>query len=350
VSKILIFDPQGSPLAEITADTTRSWVLNEMGRCDFVLSTSDPNCKPDILRFGNWVYIKHIPTVDVLGVTRGTLPDWVGIILPPRFRKLGSIGVTAFSAEQYLFYRPMPFVNAKGTIGTVFKEILSYAATYGGIVVQPGEVYSTSTEVLRPLRLSAFEEIKQLVKIYKTDFEIVPSISNTGALSLTANLYQERGAQTQYLLTDGAEGNIELQDPTIQEQGELVNYVIGYNMAQTPSTRIRWEEHSDVSMSEYGTLARNIVINAMTATDVKSGVISYLNRSKKSYMSSAFSALDKDKVFDWMEVGNIFPIQFFAGGFYSGETMVQGTARLISPEYNDITNRIKLSVDITEAS
>ena len=89
-----VFDQFGNPLDMLEVRAPRSWLLNDVGQCVFSLSVRDPHCTERNLRYGNLVLVQS-----------AGLPDWVGVIDPPRGRNYGSVTVTAYSAEYLLKLR-----------------------------------------------------------------------------------------------------------------------------------------------------------------------------------------------------------------------------------------------------
>src|SRR5215211_7474055 len=106
-SKFSAFSHFCQPLAELNAPTTpRSWVLNDVGRAEFSISTADPKCTEANLQFGNLVHSEHLPTLDANSNLNGKLPSWTGMILPNRDWNTGVLHAAAFSMEGVLTTRP----------------------------------------------------------------------------------------------------------------------------------------------------------------------------------------------------------------------------------------------------
>ena len=72
-TRITLFNNSGEKLAEIDANVSRSWKLNEDGAGTFTMSTQDTKAIIDYLEFGNFVYMEH-----------DKLPIWGGMIDTPR--------------------------------------------------------------------------------------------------------------------------------------------------------------------------------------------------------------------------------------------------------------------------
>src|SRR5260221_1583380 len=136
-SRVQVFDPKGHIIAELDrAATVRSWALDDVGRCDFTVSTRDPQATPQNLNYGNFVLVSHKPSVNADGTLNGQLPPWVGMILAPQEWEYGKVKVTAYGAENLLFYRPMPFTTLYGSGSLIFAQILALARNPIGFNIQ----------------------------------------------------------------------------------------------------------------------------------------------------------------------------------------------------------------------
>ena len=94
---IRVFDRNGSPIGEINALYTCSWLLNAPGKLSFTLSVNDPKCREDFLRFGNLVLVLH-----------DDLPAWGGVIDTPREWGDGNVRINAWGGEKLLDFRRGP--------------------------------------------------------------------------------------------------------------------------------------------------------------------------------------------------------------------------------------------------
>lgn len=348
-SRVTIFHNHwGTPIAELSTATTRSWVLNGVGRCQFSLATfTDPNCTREILQYGNLVLVEHIPTQDGLGNTNGTLPDWVGIILPPQEWDYGKLIVTAYSAEQLLKKRPMLYIKAQGNAGGITLQIINYCKRFGGYPILPGTVYTHSAEIAQDLRLSALEELQTLSSAAAQDFDITPSISNGRHLDLYLNWYRQKGVSFGGGLTEGIGGNMRL--PKLTEQGEISNVTEGYNSSNDPSTRIHAEVLDTDSISDYNSLGQNQNFNVQGQAAVNAATTSYNNQHARPQITLDLVALDVGKTYDGLVTGNIWDVTLNSVGFYNGAIGFQGAARLTGVEYDDLTNEATLTTQVLTA-
>ena len=342
-SNLRIFDHFAKSLAYLEAPTTpRSWVLNGYGKAEFSLGLQylqdrfNPR-EETIVKYNNLVFITHVPTQDAAGNVNGKLPDWVGIILPDRNWTFRVLGVTAYSAEAILTFRPMPLTAIKGTPGSMFKEMLNYAhAVADDIVIQPGIIEDIPEQFADSLVTSAYDHIKKLCMNAGMNFDVTGQIDSRGNLQLYANLYRRKGADTRLELTqDNTEGG----GPLLTEQGTPYNVVYGYTQASTKESRYFAKGVNQASVDKYGVLAKNQTFSgirdqtalanaAQTMADALAEPVKMIRRV----------ALDSGDTFDSLAVGNTVGVKDTTVGFKPGGGFgFEARARILSLDYNDLT-------------
>lgn len=344
-SRITIFTHDGYPVAELTGATTRSWLLNGIGRCQVRLATfTDANCRREIVQYGNFMYVEHLATTDETGTRRGTLPPWIGIIMPPQEWDYGLLTLTAYSAEQLLLARPMPFVPAVGSAGAIAQNIIQYCKNFGGFPILPGAIYADSPTSTVNLRLSAMEELANLSQSYAQDFDVTPLIGSDHKLNLLLNWYSQKGIVQGGALAEGYNGNMKY--PRLTEQGTLINVTEGYNISSDPSTRIHSEAIDADSQSDYGKLGQNQTFSVNGQDAIQAAAISYNNLHSRPSITLELTALDNEKTFDGLITGNIWNVSLKSVGFYSGQIGFQAPARITGIEYDDFANEAKLTTKV----
>lgn len=349
-SRIRIFDHFMKPLAELNniAVTPRSWVLNGYGRCEFSMSTSDPKCTEQILQYGNLVFIEHIPSVDEFGNIRGQLPDWVGIILTPRTWDFGVVHVTAYTAETILSFRRMPFVSIRDTPAGMFSKILQLAhSSARNIVIQPGQIDNQPITLSDNLRTNAYDHIKKLIKDSGMDWNISGNVNDLGNLELYANLYYRKGIDTPLNLTNT---NTELSSPLLTEQGTITNQVFGYSQAQTDRGRFAREYNDLSSIDDYGALQINqTYMGRQDPTSVENAAASRIYRGGRPTYMLKRNALDYKDTFNYLDIGNTVLVKETSVGFNpNGGFGFDSKSRIISIDYNDLSNKSPLNLEVME--
>ena len=346
-SRIRIFNHFAKPLAEIVAPTTpRSWILNGYGRCEFSMSTSDPKCTETIMQFGNLVHVEHIPTRDADGNYNGKLPDWTGIIMTPRTWDYGVLHVTAYSAESILAFRAMPFVTVSGTPMTLFKRILDYAALKAkNIVIQPGTLDDVNMTIPDDLRTNAYDHIQKMIKDSGMDWNVEGRVNDNGSLDLFANLYYRKGVDTSLDLNNS---NTELQSPLLTEQGTPSNHIFGYSQAQTSQSRVMSEILNQESIDDYGDLQINqVFMGKHDKASVTNAAQSRADTRGRPVKIIKRVALDKGSTFNYLDVGNTVKVKEISVGFNpDGGFGFESTVKIISMDYNDLSNKTPLNVEV----
>jgi hypothetical protein len=359
-SRITLFDHSPAVLTELSGipTTPRSWILNDIGRAEFSISTSDSKCTEVNFQFGNLVHIEHIPSKDADSNTLGKLPDWVGVILPPRSWDLGVLHAEAYSAEALLAFRPMPLVKVDGSPKQIFTKILDYAnqfaRQYGGAIIQPGIVEDMNIAVSDNLSLSAKMHIEALCKNTGMDWDVTGEIDAKGKLQLYANLYTRKGRQTQITTdlwnTDATltNTNSELASPLYTEQGNLYNIVFGYSQVSTEAQRVTGMGINETALSSYGAFGINNTFSGLrSAGAVREAAQILADRRGQPVRIISRAALDLGTLLSRLETGDVVTVDERNAGFSPGGGFgFQAQARILSITYNDLSNKVPLNLEI----
>lgn len=368
-SRVTVYDKNGIFLAELHAvDTTRSWVLNDYGRCEFTMSTSDPKCTELLMRYGNFVLIEHIPsqTTDGNGniITNGKLPDWVGVIVPPRMWGINAVKITAFSAEYVMFNRAMPDDAVTDTGGGIFYELLNdaneSALLFNAMQILPGNIDMGGPTFTETLKISAHEHAQNVATNLGQNFDISGGVSQ-GVLSLYGNWYPMRGINTNFQLHDGDNANIEFVQDILIEQGQLCNDVIGFGSyvtqkaighghghrkgrAKSPRIRRSGEQIDQDSINKYGLFQSNQTFNVSGLGAIVEADKAYLDQHAEPTLTFKINALDNGLTFSQLDIGNVLLLQLTTVGFFGGSTLgFQDWVRIDGMQYVDSINKVELT-------
>ena len=354
-SRILIFDHYCAPIVEIEAPTTpRSWVLNDYGRAEFSLGfdASDLQvnqiCREEYLQFGNLVHIIHTPTTDEAGNVNGTLPDWSGIILPPRKWDYGVCHITAYSAEAILKFRALKHKEVTGTPKSVVEEIIDMVnESAPNIKFQPGNMDDLQQTYPDALRTSAYDHIKKVSRDTGMDWNVTGEVNRKGYLDFYINLYEKKGQSLNVTLNSD---NTELNSPLMTEQGTPYNQIYGYSHAQTSRDRFGpLEEKNQGAFDDYGALQLNqVILNKRDQTSVRNAVRALAENRGRPVKLIARIVLDEGDIFSDFDIGDTVNITDTNVGFSpSGNYGFDSTARIVSMQYNDLSNKVSLNVEVT---
>lgn len=360
-SIITVYDHSLSPLTELHSIPTlpRSWVLDKAaksdpGAADFSISTLEEKVVERNFQFGNVVHIQHVPTSDALGVKRGRLPDWTGMILVPRPWDLGFINVKAYSAEAILSARPMPYLHVERmTPRDIFIKLLEYANDFtvrygGGILIQPGVVENTDDTLTYDLRLSAFEHINTLCQDTGMEWNVTSQIGSNGKLLLFANLYKRLGLDTDFDLN-----NLNSESSTgkniLIEQGVPMNIVIGHSQANTNEDRRSAVGKNDAAVGDYGPLGFNVIFTGLKHHgEVERAAQNFADiRGRPLRILADRIVLDEALTFSNIAVGNTVNVKDRRVGFSpDGSFGFDAKARILSVKYSDMSNNAEISLEV----
>jgi hypothetical protein len=360
-SKIWFFNQWGEleQTAPVTT-TPRSWVLNSYGRCDFAIPLDSTLLQERLIKFGNFVLIQHIPDQTPGRTVYGKLPDWVGMIVPPRTWNDDAVVVSAVSAEAVLAFRAMPYVTLSGAPDACFKTIVQHAVNRApnGIPIRFGQVSpasggqtiagGTQAPLLYSdeLRTNAYEHINKLVKFAGMDWNVTGYLSQPSlSLVLYANLYNRLQGEGPNLTPENTDGN----SPLLTEQGTITNHIFAYNQAQTPQTRIMQEIIIQESIDKYGDFQTNTTFTGVTdsAGMLSAAAQARANERGEPVMIVKRAVLDKLDVFTHLAVGNLSYVTDPKVGFNQfGGLGFSATARILSMDYNDLTSKCALNLEL----
>lgn len=347
-SRTLLFDHFINPLTELKniAHTPRSWLLNQFGKSEFSMSTSDRKCQEKYLQFGNLIHVQHIPSVDWTLQKKGKLPDWTGMILPNREWDEGILHNTAYSAEAILAFRAMPYQQIKGSPKEVFLQILQYAHQRAkNIIINPGIVDDLPTVHQDDLRTNAYDHICNLCKKVGMDWDVTGELDNQGNLKLFANLYARKGIDTSFSLNNS---NTELQSSKLSEQGTPSNHIFGYSHEQTNQRRLQVESLDQSSIDDYGSLELNqVYVGVHDGTTVQNASDARISQRSRPVIRVTRTALDKRNTFDFISVGNTVTVKDTKVGFnLNGGFGFEKQFRILSVSYNDLSNRTQMNIEV----
>jgi hypothetical protein len=343
-SNFYIFDHFARPLVQMQLDAIpREWVMNDVGRLDFDIATNDPKFTEQNLRFGNLVYLEHIPVAG-----GGQLPSWVGWLQPDQAWNKGIVQGTAFSAESILIKRPMPWVKLSGSPRQMFLKIIEYAmAASSDILIQPGTVDDVNLVLADDLRTSAYAHIANIIKRSGMTWSITGAIGRNGQLNLYANLTSKSGVETGLVLNNI---NSELHSPIMKIVGLPTNVVWGHSSASTQRTRYDAVGIHDQAVGDYGFMGEN-----MTFTGVHDPGAT-LNAAQAAAQNSGRprirmnrTALNVGDTFAYLDRGNYVTIDEPDAGFRpDGGIGIVAKARIMTMSYNDQNDRVNLNMEILQ--
>lgn len=245
--RLVLADRAGVALAEAAGKVESvSWRLSNVGRLIFSLPRASAQAQEHLLRYGNRVLVQFA----------NGLPDWAGVIDPPReWSGDGQIRVNAYSGEYLLGWRQTDrgryFSNASP--GAIFTALVQEAAALEPLGVSVGSVAgATSTHSPDYHFANVLETIRDSVCGRLTGFEFdVTGALSAGRIVFQANLYARRGLdRPNVALIAGVNLGA---DSRLVEQGPIINWwdLAGAGDGWGPD-RLVSQVHDDTSWGRYG--------------------------------------------------------------------------------------------------
>jgi hypothetical protein len=214
-ARVLVADRVGRILAELEPELGPvSWRLNGVGKLTLSLARTDPKATEANLRFGNRMLVQF----------DNGLPNWGGVIDPPRDWDGLHVDVTAYSGEHLLGMRQTDrgryFTQA--TVGYMFQQLILEANAVFAMGIMVGSVW-TGGELHSPdlhfKNLLAFAQDSLCRRLESADIAIVAGES-AGNITFTAYLWERRGMDKPGVVL--LEGH-NLATVKLSEQGTIVN-------------------------------------------------------------------------------------------------------------------------------
>lgn len=380
-SIIKIFDKSGTFLDEISdvGTTPRSWVLNGYGRASIPMPLNHPKLTERNFRFGNLVYITHIPKE-----TTGQLPVWGGKILPQRQWNSDACIVSAYTGEGILPYRAMPYVSISLPASEAFKALINYANAIAPneVQIQLGDIVTKSLPYTDELKTNAYDHIKKLMSFSGNMWQVLPKYDdNTNTLSFIVNFVDfPPAAASLFSLTSS---NTEKSDPLFTEQGTIINHIFARTQSNTEADRQMVDLKDQESIDLYGELQANMVYTGQRNTTTLSAVSSTSSSSGTSSSSVGTSsvstetntlgtaqptsastptkfpaftgasklfkrvALNVNDTFSNLRIGNILQINEPTVGFNpNGGFGVNANIRITTMSFNDTADKVDMVVEV----
>jgi len=304
VSLVQTFGLDGIKTAEIETDCSRTWKINDYGRCQFTLSIRDPKCTLEHLQFGNYILVEH-----------EKLPAWGGVIDTPREWGRNVVQITGYSAEKIFEWRRVAAVTKiTATPGKIFKEIIRKANIQGNTRISAGENIITKGKAVawEFNLLNVYDEIIRLAEDTDDEWRIVPKAKN-GAITFDAQWAPRLGEVRNYLLKETH--NIEADNNVLVEQGQIANDVYGIGNGASDESKETARLTDDDSIAKYGLRQYAKTFQQDEYSSIKKGVRATINQMKEPKRTFSLSALDVGDTWLNIDVGDTLQLQMSNVGF-----------------------------------
>lgn len=340
-SRVIVYNRQGNPLAQLKCNTERSWLLNGEGMSVITISANDNKIRRELIQFGNFVTIQH-----------ATLPLWAGVIDTDRSWGKSKVVLTAWTGERILKFRRSQMVGLiqKNSAGDLFRSLIE-SSRLGKVVavtapdsrIRIGNVWSGGNprEETFDGKL-IYDHITGLAERTGYEWDVNGAFTESGDLYFQANWYNKRGSVSGRLLKEGL--NITTEEAALVEQGVIINDLLAVGDGSTEGSRITHIETDPASIDKYGLRQYTMDFSGNTeATTLQDNARGVILNSKDTVKIFSVTALDVGDVFQSLRIGNILPIYMSTVGFLPDGTLGTFTnVRIIGMRYSDVTNRCDL--------
>jgi hypothetical protein len=326
-TRCIVADKSGHNLAELSVDLEYvAWRIGKVAKAKFNISPLDPKATRTNLRFGNRILFQF----------ENGLPNWVGVLDPPREWKSGNIKVTAYSAEHILEYRQTGkskyFAGVQA--GKIYKELIQDMNNIENTGIDIGNVWVGGAGLSVELH---FESLLYFFQDYLTsglwssEFDITGA-EEAGQIVMSANFYERKGAdRTGIALLEGA--NIE--SAILVEEGPIVNsWDVAGQGTDWGDTRLTARAQSNLSISEFGLREGSAIYpNETLQTTLEDRAANSLLDTLVPYNAYELEALDEDPgEFRDYDLGDYVKLVLRSYGFGGTETTVRIRAREYRPD------------------
>jgi len=333
-ARVLVGDLTGRILTELELDVGPvAWRLNKETRVKFQIARSDPKAIEDYLRFGNRILVQF----------ENGLPDWGGIIDPPRkWSKDGSsIEFTAYSGEQLLKQRQTGKARSfsSATVGYIYQSLIEDANVVADTGISIGDVWGGG-DTHSPMYHfdKVLEKIQQRLtdRLSSADFVISASESG-GYIVFTAHFYERRGSEKPNVALLEGHNLIQIE---LVEQGTIVNSwaIVGEGSTWGDERLVGYAEDAD-SIAEFG-LREDSEVHSDVAEQASLDAIA-ANRLAGTARPHNMLALEAANLapaaFSDYDVGDSVRVVLHSYGFGGYDKMVRVIAREYAPSAGTCT-------------
>jgi hypothetical protein len=319
-----VFDHRGVLAGELEPEVESiTWKLNDVGKLQYSVAKSEPKATPDFLRFGNLVRVQF----------GNGLPDWAGVVEPPRTWGADRIQCSAYSAEYLLGFRQTGrgryFTQA--SVGYIFSSVVAEAASAADMLIDLGEVWlgggSHSPDYhFQDLLTIARESIGK--RLTPADFVLQPVVTD-GVLRFRASLLERRGQEMPGL---ALVEQLNLGHIRLVEQGPIVNSwtLVGEGTTWGPERLIVAREDA-ASIAEYGLReASEVLASVSEPATLEAAAAERIGRTARPRVMLELEALDAPPArFADYDVGDVLTLRLDSYGFEGYE----GPVRVLAREY-----------------
>lgn len=300
--RVRIYQRTGIGLCDPKVTVERNLDLITEGEAEFDIVTTDPACRDDFLRFGNWLLVEN-----------SKLESWVGMIDEIQEWHRFYVHVHAFTPERQLMYRDVPKgLRMSMKAGSIFKEIINFTNRVEPTPLQVGDIWvgggDMPQENLTGDHLADY--LASLVERSNCEYNFVAAPFN-GKLTIYGNWYQRLGVDTQFPLEES--WNLSEEDNGLRIQGKVANDLQGFGSGQSTSDRPLANYEDAASISKYGRRQGTKSYSDYTgAGAVMKALKNEINQTREPDNVFQYMALDQGDTWLNLHVGSSYPLRIWS--------------------------------------
>lgn len=326
-----LYDKDGYWLTDIRTQAITSWTLpsrGAVGECSFTLSRYETKNRNKFVSFGKYLLRRQL-----------NMPDWIGVIYPPRRWPHGATQIKAYQAEKVLSWRKTPLIKIVGQAGSLFYQILQLTnapdLVHNEKPIYPNVIWRSDAQRDETLGNDALSHVWRIAQRARQDFSVDYDFDAFGRLYLKGNWYASMGYDTGQTFREGF--NVEISPSALEESGELYNDYTGINDASTPNTRLYSRKWNDAAIAENGLYQKTIAYSGLKSqSTLDNNMLSALARTSGAYRTLDISALlDVGNTAQSIAVGNTWDLDYNSAGYELDGFGTHETVRILGFEVDD---------------
>jgi len=342
VARVRMFDRHGDALGELEGTVGPvSWRLNRVGKATLAVAKTDPKATATMLHLYNRVLIEF----------DNGLPDWGGVVIPPRQWTKDWIELTVLDGGERLHYRMTDHGRYfDGTVaGAISQRLIEEANAIAetGIVID--SVWAGGAARYKDYHYDdLLNAIEVLTEQTGYDFAIRP-VFEGGTLTWKASWYEERGEdRPNVVLIEGHNCMV----AAFEEQGPVINRWAGVGEGATWTEKLKTELADTDSQNLYGLLeSAQVFPGVVNLNTLEENVAALLAASKAPSPRLELQAMNvAPAAFAAYDVGDRVRVQLHNYGFLGGRLGYDHAMRVLAREFDPGSGLCTLVVEESEFS
>ena len=339
----VITDQFGVILTDVQAQFPRSWIINDTGKCEFILSIADNAVALQYLVEGNLLLIESDDGV----------PDWIGVIDDPQYWTFSHVKLTAYTPDYLLKYRRGNSIASltPGHIGSYGNALRRTANACGGAQFAAGEIEAggkVKDETLDTAHL--LDELKRWATTYGMEYSFTPSRDVNGRVIINFNWMPRLGAYKPDLVID--DNVTKVVDDQVVYNGPIINDCLAFGNSGTWDSKGTSTYKNQSSIDVYGPRMEVAQLtSASTKSNEKSQLDSLAQTTVKAsaypqatFRLSLINAASNLALIQGIRLGDVVPFHSAGYGLTPKGVGLDCYIRVMGIAFEETTSEYGLSV------